>query len=83
MGEASYVDRDFDTALVEFNKVLEDYTSSPKVPGALLKSGYIHYEKGAWGKARELFNRLTQEFSGSTEARLATKRLQRMDKEGR
>ncbi|MEN8178992.1 MAG: tol-pal system protein YbgF [Pseudomonadota bacterium] len=82
LGEASYVSRDFDTALVEFNKVLEVYPTSSKVPGALLKSGYIHYEKRDWGQARELFNRLKQEFSGSTEARLAGKRLQRMDKEG-
>ena len=82
LGEASYVNRDFDTALVEFNKVVENYPASSKVPGALLKSGYIHYEKGEWGQARDLFNRLTREFSGSTEARLAVKRLQRMDKEG-
>ncbi|MDJ0807769.1 MAG: tol-pal system protein YbgF [Gammaproteobacteria bacterium] len=82
LGEASYVSRDFDTALVEFNKVLEHYPTSPKVPGALLKSGYIHYEKRNWSEARELFNRLKQEFAGSTEARLAGKRLQRMDKEG-
>ena len=82
LGEASYVSRDFDTALSEFNKVLENYPSSSKVPGALLKSGYIQYEKRDWNKARELFNRLKQEFSGTTEARLAAKRLQRMDKEG-
>ncbi len=82
LGEASYVSRDFDTALVEFNKVLENYPTSSKVPGALLKGGYIYYEKRDWAKAREQFTRLKQEFSGTTEARLAVKRLQRMDKEG-
>ena len=82
LGEASYVSRDFDTALVEFNKVLDNYPTSSKVPGALLKSGYIFYEKRDWSKARELFDKLRQEYPGSTEARLAGKRLQRMDKEG-
>ena len=82
LGEASYVDRDFDTALVEFSRVVENYPASSKVPGAMLKSGYIHYEKRNWAQARELFKRLQQSYAGSTEARLAGKRLQRMEKEG-
>jgi TolA-binding protein len=48
----------------------------------LLKSGYIYYEQQEWKQARELFTRLRQEYAGTTEARLAEKRLQRMDKEG-
>ncbi len=82
LGEASYVSRDFDVALKEFSLVLEHYPSSSKLPGALLKSGYIHYEKHQWDEARRLFNRLQSEFSGSTEARLAAKRLERMEREG-
>ncbi|MEN8166707.1 MAG: tol-pal system protein YbgF [Pseudomonadota bacterium] len=82
LGEASYVSRDFDTALAEFSKVVEGYPDSSKVPGALLKSGYIQYEKRNWSQARELFKRLQQEHAGGTEARLAVKRLERMDKEG-
>jgi len=82
LGEASYVNRDFDTALNEFSKVVEGYPQSTKVPGALLKSGYIYYEKRDWAKAREMFKRLNQEHPGGTEARLAAKRLERMDKEG-
>lgn len=82
LGEASYVNRDFDNALAEFDKVLVNYPTSSKVPGALLKSGYIYYEKRDWNKARELFTRLQQQYPGTTEARLAGKRLQRMEKEG-
>jgi len=82
LGEASYVNRDFDTALVEFTKVVEQYPQSAKVPGALLKSGYIQYEKKHWAKARELFKQVSERYAGSTEARLAAKRLQRMHKEG-
>jgi tol-pal system protein YbgF len=82
LGEASYVSRDFDAALAEFSKVVERYPASSKVPGALLKSGYIYYEKRNWPQARELFQRLQQEHAGGTEARLAVKRLERMDKEG-
>ncbi|RDH86281.1 MAG: tol-pal system protein YbgF [endosymbiont of Escarpia spicata] len=82
LGEASYVSRDFDTALSEFTKVIEHYPDSAKVPGAMLKSGYIHYEKRAWTTARDLFERLKKQYSGTTEARLAANRLDRMFKEG-
>lgn len=82
LGEASYVSRDFDTAMVEFNTLIERYPTSSKVPGALLKSGYIAYEKQDWEKAREMFNRVKEEYPTGSEARLASKRLERMEKEG-
>jgi tol-pal system protein YbgF len=82
LGEASYVSRDYDTALTEFTKVVERYPDSSKVAGALLKSGYIYYEKQQWQQARELFDRVNSQYPGSTEARLAEKRLERMQKEG-
>ncbi|MCU7853020.1 MAG: tol-pal system protein YbgF [Candidatus Thiodiazotropha sp. (ex Monitilora ramsayi)] len=82
LAEASYVNRDFDAALNDFSKVLSNHPQSPKVPGAMLKMGYIQYELKNWGKAREVLQTLQQEYAGSTEARLAEKRLQRMTKEG-
>jgi tol-pal system protein YbgF len=83
LGEASYVSRDYTTALSEFTKVIEGYPDSSKVAGALLKSGYIHYEQRAWDQARTLFERVKQQYPGTAEARLADKRLERMNKEGR
>jgi tol-pal system protein YbgF len=82
LAEASYVSRDFDTALEDFSKVLFNHPQSTKVPGAMLKMGYIFYERKAWDKAKEVLNRLQQEYPGSTEARLGQKRLQRIAKEG-
>ncbi|MEJ2405142.1 MAG: tol-pal system protein YbgF [Candidatus Thiodiazotropha sp.] len=82
LAEASYVNRDFDTALNEFNKVRERYPQSPKVPGALLKMGYIHYEKQRWDEAKAILKELQMNYPNTTEARLADKRLQRISKEG-
>jgi tol-pal system protein YbgF len=82
LAEASYVNRDFDTALEDFSKVLMNHPKSSKVPGAMLKMGYIFYEQKSWDKAKEVLNRLQQEYPGSTEARLGEKRLQRIAKEG-
>lgn len=78
LGEASYVTRDFDTAQADFNGVLERFPNSPKVAGAMLKIGYIYYEKHAWDSSREMLNRLIKEHPRTTEARLARQRLDRM-----
>jgi tol-pal system protein YbgF len=82
LGEASYVTREFDTAMSEFNKVLNDYPNSGKAPGAMLKIGYIHYEKRDWAACRKILGRLQKDYPRSTEARLAEQRLQRMRQEG-
>ena len=83
LAEASYVNRDFDTALVEFAKVREKYARSPKVPGAMLKMGYIYYEKQNWTEAKSILRELQLNYPSTTEARLAEKRIQRLAKEGR
>jgi tol-pal system protein YbgF len=83
LAEASYVNRDFDTALAEFTKVRENYAQSPKVPGAMLKMGYIYYEKQRWEEAKNILRELQLNYPSTTEARLAEKRIQRLTKEGR
>lgn len=83
LGEASYVTRDFDSAMEDFNRVLQRYPASNKVPGTMLKIGYIHYELRAWADARQVLEQLSAKYPSSTEARLARQRLERMRKENR
>ncbi|HEX9179584.1 MAG TPA: tol-pal system protein YbgF [Burkholderiales bacterium] len=82
LGETYYVLRDFNRALASFNTLVGNYPRSPKLPGAKLKIGYIHYEKQDWAEARQELNALVTGYPGTTEARLADDRLQRMKKEG-
>ncbi len=82
LAEASYVTRDFDTAMQDFSKVLSAHPGSGKVPDAMLKIGYIHYEWRDWNKARAMLQRLLKEHPDSTAARLGKQRLERMRKEG-
>ena len=63
LAETSYVTRDFDTALDEFNKVLNLYPQSAKVPDALLKAGFIHYEKKNWAEARSHLEKVVKRYS--------------------
>lgn len=83
LAETQYVTRQFPQALTEFGKVVDSYPNSAKVPDALLKMGYIHYEQGDWKAARERLQAVTQRYPDSTAARLANERLQRMDREKR
>lgn len=82
VGEAAYVTRDFRTALEEFGKVVTEYPQSPKVPDALLKIGYTHYELGAYDRARATLSQVVARYPNTVVAKSAELRLQKMSKEG-
>lgn len=82
LGEANYVSRKFKEAVEEFHKVINDYPQSPKVADAMLKLGFTYYELSDWKQARDTLQGVLKDFSGSSAARLAETRLQRMSKEG-
>jgi tol-pal system protein YbgF len=82
LGETYYVTRDFDRALATFSKLVQGYPQSSKLAGARLKIGYIYYEKQDWAAARQELNTLVTGYPGTTEARLADDRLQRMRASG-
>lgn len=82
IGEACYVTRDFQTALLELNKLITTYPQSEKVPDALLKIGYTHYEQKAWQDARQVLNEVATRYPGTSAANLAETRLKKIQEEG-
>jgi tol-pal system protein YbgF len=82
LGETYYVTRDFDQALTTFQSLVSRYPQSSKVSDSHLKMGYIYYEKKDWNAAREHLNLVVSQYPGTTTARLAADRLQRMKQEG-
>ena len=82
LGEAHYVTRNFDQGVVEFEKVLKTYPTSNKVPDAMLKLGYTFYERKQFDQAKAILQDLRERFPKTTAERLATKRLDRIRKEG-
>lgn len=76
LGEANYVQRNFQAALTEFGKVVDGFPSSDKRPDAMLKQGYTYQELGQNDKARATLSNVISSYPNSTAARLATKRLQ-------
>ena len=82
LGEAHYVTRNFEQGIIEFKKVLNKYPNSNKVPDAMLKLGYTFYELKQFPQAKAILEDLRKRFPESTASRLATKRLDRIRKEG-
>jgi tol-pal system protein YbgF len=76
LGEASYVQRQFKIALAEFEKVVNNYPTSPKRADALLKMGYTYQELEQYDKARLSLNNVIMTYPNTTAASLAQKRLQ-------
>ena len=82
LGEANYVTRNFEQGIVEFENVISNYPTSNKLPDAMLKLGYTFYELKQFPQAKTILQDLRERFPNATASRLATKRLDRMRKEG-
>jgi tol-pal system protein YbgF len=76
LGEANYVQRNFEVALSEFDEVVKNHPASPKRADALLKMGYTYQELGQEDNARMSLNNVLMNYPNTTAARLAQKRLQ-------
>jgi tol-pal system protein YbgF len=81
IAEGNYVLRNYKLALEEFTKVV-NAPQSPKAQDALLKIGYVHYELGAYDKARKTLTEVQERYPGTGVAKLAAVRLDKMKKEG-
>ncbi|MDX1481879.1 MAG: tol-pal system protein YbgF [Woeseiaceae bacterium] len=82
LAESHYVTGQFERALTEFEKVLDRYPRSMKVPDAMLKIGFCHYELERWPDARIALSEVVADFPDTTAARLAEQRLAKMSEEG-
>lgn len=80
-GEAMYAGREFERAFRNFNVVLSSFPNSVKVPDARLKLGFTLYEQQQYEEAREILTAVQNDYPGRSASVLATKRLQKMDRE--
>lgn len=78
IGEAYYVQRNFEAAWTAFDNVGQSYPQSLKAADARLKQGLIRVDQGRMDEARKLLQQVAAEHAGSSAGRLAAERLQRM-----
>ena len=78
LGEAYYVNHDYDAAAAAFRTVLKKWPDSRKAPDALLKLGYTQYAQKQNAAARATLTEVMRKYPGSDSAKLAADRLRRV-----
>lgn len=78
LGEAYYVNHDYESAAGAFRSVLKKWPDSRKAPDALLKLGFTQYAQKQYPAARATLTDVTQKYPGSDAARLAAERLKKV-----
>ncbi|MGH8733447.1 MAG: tol-pal system protein YbgF, partial [Burkholderiales bacterium] len=78
LAEAYYVTHRYEPAISEYNKLVGSYPESQKLTHALLKIGYSYHELGKIPEAKQSLEDLKLRYPGTTAARLADERLQRI-----
>lgn len=71
IGESYYAQHDYRQALAEFQKVLDVYTSSRKVPDALVKMGFCYTRLKEPLRAREAWQRVVRDYPAADAAATA------------
>ncbi|MBU1169778.1 MAG: tol-pal system protein YbgF [Proteobacteria bacterium] len=75
IGESFYREKWYQKAILEYQKVIENYPKGNKVASAYLKQGLAFFELGEADNAKLILNELIKKFQGSSEAAIAKKKL--------
>jgi len=75
IADSYYVEKWFEKAILEYQKVLEEYPKSNKLSAARLKQGYAFAELGEKANARLILKELIKKHPGTNEARYAEEKL--------
>ena len=75
IGEIYYREKWYEKAIVEYQKVVEDYPKGNKTRTAMLKQGYSFPNSGDKPHARLILKDLISKYPNTTEAQLATQKL--------
>ncbi len=76
IGETYYVKKDFERAILEYEKVIAKYPEGDKVAGALLKQGFAFLELGDKTNGKNILKRVIDRYPQSDQAEIARKRLE-------
>ncbi len=78
MGETYYLEKWYEKAILEYQKVIEKYPKGNKVPASLLKQGLAFASLGDKANMRLILAELVKKYPKSNEAKIAKEKLQRL-----
>jgi tol-pal system protein YbgF len=76
IGETYYQKKDFERAILEYEKAIVKYPEGDKIPAALFKQALAFQELGDKTNARNLFKRVIEKYPHSEQAEMAKKKLE-------
>jgi len=75
IGEIYYREKWYEKAILEYQKVIENYPKGNKVPASLLKQGFAFISLGDKANARLILKELSQKYPESSEGKIALQKL--------
>jgi tol-pal system protein YbgF len=75
IGEIYYRDKWYEKAIMEYQKVIENYPDGNKVPAALLKQGLSFFNLNEKPNARIILQEIIRKYPTSNEAKIAKEKL--------
>jgi len=76
IGETYYGKKDYERAILEYEKVMAKYPEGDKVPAAILKQAFSFLELGDKTNGKSLLRRVMERYPHSEQAEIAKKRLE-------
>jgi tol-pal system protein YbgF len=76
IGETYYLKKDFEKAILEYEKAITKYPEGDKIPAALFKQAFAFLELGDKTNGRNLLKRVIERYPNSEQAQMAKKRLE-------
>ena len=76
IGETYYLKKDFERAILEYEKAIVKYPEGDKIPAALFKQALAFSELGDKANARNLLKRVIEKYPRSEQAEMAKKKLE-------
>ncbi len=78
IGEIYYREKWYEKAILEYQKVIENYPKGNKVPASLLKQGFAFISLGDKANARLILKELSKKFPDSNEGKIAIQKLKEL-----
>ena len=76
IGETYYLKKDYERAILEYEKAIVKYPEGGKIPAALFKQGLAFLELGDKTNAKNLLKRVIERYPQSDQAEMAKKKLE-------
>jgi tol-pal system protein YbgF len=78
IGEIYYREKWYEKAILEYQKVIENYPKGNKVPASLLKQGFAFLSLGDKANARLILNELAKKYPKTNEGKIAVQKLKEL-----